>query len=205
MVESIVVQTSYPQALLCWSNGYPEQAPNKRQNASMGACCDSMCVFWGSSIEDRDHLFSQCSITKRIWDNIMGLCLVSDAKTYWKELVKWGTTQLKGRVFRTLQCKLAWWATVYQLWEQRNVFYMREDLQKNSSLELLKRMLKGRMRVISSTVIQCTIRVPFCRWEINYALPPFPALKLISVELELTDTMSVYQLRSCLPNMAYVR
>ena len=132
--------------------------PTKDRMLQWGLAVDRMCVFCRYSTEDRDHLFFQCSITKRIWDNIMGLCLVSDAKTYWKELVNWGTTQPKGRVFRTLQCKLAWWATVYRLFIKKNV--------------------KGRMRVISSTVIQCSIRVAFCRWEINYALPPIPCLEV---------------------------
>ena len=58
--------------------------PTKDRMLQWGLAVDSMCVFCRSSIEDRDHLFFQCSITKRIWDNIMGLCLVSDAKTYWK-------------------------------------------------------------------------------------------------------------------------
>ncbi|KAL0007529.1 hypothetical protein SO802_009031 [Lithocarpus litseifolius] len=64
--------------------------PTKDRMPPWGLAVDSMCVFCRSSIEDRDHLFFQSSITKRIWDNIMGLCLVSDAKTYWKELVNWG-------------------------------------------------------------------------------------------------------------------
>lgn len=39
--------------------------------------------------------FLQCSFTRKIWDDIMGLDLVSDAKTNWKELEKWGATQRK--------------------------------------------------------------------------------------------------------------
>ena len=152
--------------------------PTKDRMLQWGLAVGSMCVFCRYSIEDRDHLFFQCSITKRIWDNIMGLCLVSDAKTYGKELVNWGTTQLKGRVFRTLQCKLAWWATVYQLCEQRNVLNMRGRSIEEQLIGIIKKNVKGRMRVISSTVIQCSIRVPFCRWEINYALPPIPCLEV---------------------------
>ena len=116
--------------------------PTKNRMLQWGLAVDSMCVFCRSSIEDRDHLFFQCSITKRIWYDIMGLCLVSDAKTYWKELVNWGTTQLKGRVFRTLQCKLAWWATVYQLCEQRNVFYMQGRSIEEQLIGIIKKNVK---------------------------------------------------------------
>ena len=44
-----------------------------------GLGVDPMCLFCRQNLEDRDHLFFKCPFTNRIWKNIMGLCLVSDA------------------------------------------------------------------------------------------------------------------------------
>lgn len=105
-----------------------------------------------------------------------------------------------------MQCKLAWWANVYQLWEQRSVFLHEGKIYTEEQLiGIINKNVKGRMKSNKFNCNSVLNRVPFCRWEINYALPPIPCLEIISVELELTDSTSVYQLQSCLPNMAYVR
>jgi hypothetical protein len=55
-----------------------------------GLGVDPMCLFCRQNLEDRDHLFFKCPFTNRIWKNIMGLCLVSDASDDWHLLVDWG-------------------------------------------------------------------------------------------------------------------
>jgi hypothetical protein len=55
-----------------------------------GLGVDPMCLFCRQNLEDQDHLFFKCPFTNRIWKNIMGLCLVSDASDDWHLLVDWG-------------------------------------------------------------------------------------------------------------------
>ena len=50
----------------------------------------------------------------------MALCLVFDAPDDWSLLIAWGIQNLKGKSFRASICNMAWWATVYHLWLQRN-------------------------------------------------------------------------------------
>ncbi len=82
---------------------------------------DIMGLSWNRRyIENRDHLFFDCLLTKRVWNDIMGLCLVTDVPTNWDDPVSWGIRILRGRSFGASLCKLAWWASVYHLWPQKN-------------------------------------------------------------------------------------
>ena len=85
-----------------------------------GINVDPVCQFCRQYMEDRNHLFFKCSFSSRIWKYIMGLCLASSVPDNWDLLLKWDIKNLKGRSFRATLCKIAWWATVYHLWQQRN-------------------------------------------------------------------------------------
>lgn len=50
----------------------------------------------------------------------MFICLVSDAKSNWQELMTWATGNLKRQGLKTYIFKIALWASVYYLWFQRN-------------------------------------------------------------------------------------
>ena len=50
----------------------------KKYIDAMGFLRDSYCAFYRNKIESREHLYFECSFTKRIWKHIMGLCLVTD-------------------------------------------------------------------------------------------------------------------------------
>jgi hypothetical protein len=49
----------------------------------------------------------------------MGLCLISDVNYYWLDWLI-GLLFISKVSFRIAICKLAWWAAVYHLWQQRN-------------------------------------------------------------------------------------
>ena len=85
-----------------------------------GISVDPICQFCIQSMEDRDHMFFKCSFNKRIWQHIMALCPVSNAPDNWNLLVEWGLKNLRGRSFRVVFCKVAWWVIVYQIWIQGN-------------------------------------------------------------------------------------
>ena len=44
----------------------------------MGFLRDNYYAFYRNKIERKEHLYFECSFTKRIWKHIMGLCLVND-------------------------------------------------------------------------------------------------------------------------------
>uniref|UniRef100_A0A2N9JAL9 Reverse transcriptase domain-containing protein n=1 Tax=Fagus sylvatica TaxID=28930 RepID=A0A2N9JAL9_FAGSY len=95
--------------------------PTKERMLKWGFNVDGNCVFCRYAIETRNHIFFDCSFSKRIWRNVMALRLISDPQFCWEHLVEWGSMHLKGKGLRANLCKLAWWAIVYYLWFQRNV------------------------------------------------------------------------------------
>ena len=64
----------------------------------MGFLRDNYYAFYRNKIERKEHLYFECSFTKRIWKHIMGLCLVNDVSIIWDEIVQPGVTILKGKV-----------------------------------------------------------------------------------------------------------
>ena len=66
------------------------------------------------------YLRLECSFSKRLWRKIMALWLVSDPCFCWEDLLEWGVVHLKGTEMRDIVCKVAWWATGYSIWSQRN-------------------------------------------------------------------------------------
>ena len=60
--------------------------PTKARLLQWGLSVDSLSVFCKSSMKDRDHLFFQYSFTYRIWNQVMGCCLVSQFSASWQEI-----------------------------------------------------------------------------------------------------------------------
>ncbi len=59
----------------------------KNRLLQWGIGVDPLYKFCSHQMEDREHLFFQCSFTNRIWKVIMALCLVSDAPVDWNLLI----------------------------------------------------------------------------------------------------------------------
>ena len=64
--------------------------------------------------------FFKCPFSKRIWQAIKQLSLVPGISYNWEEVVNLGIHYLQGSNFKASLCKVAWWATVYHIWIQRN-------------------------------------------------------------------------------------
>jgi hypothetical protein len=93
------------------------------------------------------HLFFHCSFTRRIWRNLMSLCLIQNPCVEWNDIVNW-FYKMEGCSLQVLICKLCLAAVVYHLWCLRNdlchgntprteealVARINETLQKKSQL-----------------------------------------------------------------------
>ena len=111
-----------------------------------GISVDPICQFCIQSMEDRDHMFFKCSFTKRIWQHIMALCPVSNASDNWNLLVEWGLKNLRGRSFRVVLCKVAWWVIVYQIWIQRNSRTHKGEVKlEEQIIKAIRRDVKAKM------------------------------------------------------------
>lgn len=94
----------------------------------------------------RDHLFFQCSFTKRVWESIIRLCLISDFNTSWQELVDWSVVHLQRKGLRATLSKTAWWAAIYHLWSQRNaILHVKRLYSEDQHFRIIKTDVRGRV------------------------------------------------------------
>ena len=77
------------------------------------------CVFCRASVDDRNHLFFCCHFTAGIWIRILRLCGNSRMPRSWENEFLW-VIATKGKSFCSITKRIAWSATIYHLWGQRN-------------------------------------------------------------------------------------
>ena len=83
----------------------------------------------------------------------MALCLVSSVPKDWDLLLEWDIKNLKGRSFRVTLCKIAWWATVYHLWLQRNARLHAGEVKSDEQIiKAIRRDVKAKMEAIKAPV-----------------------------------------------------
>uniref|UniRef100_A0A2N9IBN2 Reverse transcriptase domain-containing protein n=1 Tax=Fagus sylvatica TaxID=28930 RepID=A0A2N9IBN2_FAGSY len=144
--------------------------PTKERMLKWGFIVDGNCVFCRNSLETRNHIFFECSFSKRLWRKIMALCLVSDPCFCWEDLLEWGVVHLKGTEMRAIVCKVAWWATGYSIWSQRNaIIHAGQIKSEDQLLNSIKRDVKNRLH--SKNGFRDTIlnRILCCNWGISVA------------------------------------
>ena len=77
------------------------------------------CVFCRASVEDRNHLYFGCQFTAGIWKRILRFCGNIRHPRNWENEFLW-VTATKGKSFCAILKRIAWGATIYHLWRQRN-------------------------------------------------------------------------------------
>ena len=76
-------------------------------------------VFCRANVEDRNYLFFGCQFTAGIWLRILRLCGNSRMPRSWENEFLW-VCATKGKSFCSITKRIAWGATIYHLWRQRN-------------------------------------------------------------------------------------
>ena len=77
------------------------------------------CDFSRANVEDRNHLFFECQFTAGIWMRVLSLCGQSRLPRRSENEFCWATG-CKGNCFCSVTKRIAWGATIYHLWRQRN-------------------------------------------------------------------------------------
>ena len=77
------------------------------------------CVFCRASVEDRNHFFFCCQFTAGIWIRILRFCGNFRMPRSWENEFLW-VIATKGKSFCSITKRIAWSATIYHLWGQRN-------------------------------------------------------------------------------------
>ena len=84
-----------------------------------GLTNSNSCVFCRANVEDRNHLFFGCHFTASIWLRILRLCGNTRMPRNWENEFLW-VIDAKGKSFCSITKRIAWGATIYHLWRQRN-------------------------------------------------------------------------------------
>jgi hypothetical protein len=67
---------------------------------------DVKCAFCRSVIEDRDHLFFECGVAKRIWTLVMQNCGVLNPPIRWEDVISVGLDHWKKKTLQANICRL---------------------------------------------------------------------------------------------------
>ncbi|GAV89207.1 zf-RVT domain-containing protein, partial [Cephalotus follicularis] len=86
----------------------------------VGVLQTAHCVFHCGELESTDHLFFQCSFSANVWLDVLRLCNISRPILPWANEVLWMSAHAKGNQFHHRIRKLAFAATVYHIWLERN-------------------------------------------------------------------------------------
>jgi hypothetical protein len=107
------------QAFLLWLAVKNRLVTGERM-ASWGFQGDVLCVFCRGCIEGRDHLFFQCSFSRRIWKFVLDRCLITFSSDDWEEIIARGVHDWKGKSLKSDLARLCLSSSVYAIWRERN-------------------------------------------------------------------------------------
>ena len=77
------------------------------------------CVYCQANVEDRNHLFFECQVTSGIWMRVLRLCGRYRLPRRWENELLW-VISCKGNSLCSITKRIAWGASIYHLWRQRN-------------------------------------------------------------------------------------
>ncbi|XP_020270862.1 uncharacterized protein LOC109846050 [Asparagus officinalis] len=74
----------------------------------------------GAGMESRDHLFFDCSFSCRVWNSIMEWLKFKWRSANCAHIMFWFSSRLRGNGFKQRLKRLAFTATIYNIWCERN-------------------------------------------------------------------------------------
>lgn len=99
------------------------------------------CILCGSSDETRNHLFFECSYSKKVWFDILEKLNIISASVSWEIILPWLVTVAPNR-YVSLAVLQGWQACINEIWAEHNRRY-------HHGLSILEPMIIGRIiRVI---------------------------------------------------------
>lgn len=96
----------------------------------------------------------------------MELCLLSIVTHEWNMRLEWRIQNLKGKIFRVTLCKIAWWATLYHIWLQRNARLHDGEVKiEEQIIKVIRKDVKARMEAVKAP--DSILHITLCsNWKI---------------------------------------
>ncbi|XP_020254098.1 uncharacterized protein LOC109831171 [Asparagus officinalis] len=115
-----------------------------------GIIQNSVCKLCDCSIsESRNHLFFECNLSKKVWNGIMEWLNFKWRSCDWHTLLNWFNFRLRGKGMKQKIKRMAFAATVYTIWNERNcrIFNLESKapdiLMKNIKIDVLTIILNS--------------------------------------------------------------
>ncbi|GAV89881.1 zf-RVT domain-containing protein [Cephalotus follicularis] len=86
----------------------------------LGIVDSALCPFNCGENESTEHLFFACPFTQQIWMQILNMCNVKRQIAPWSDEIQWMIDHSRGNKFPQTLRKLAFAATIYHVWMERN-------------------------------------------------------------------------------------
>ncbi|XP_020263325.1 uncharacterized protein LOC109839306 [Asparagus officinalis] len=93
---------------------------------------NSCCLCSGAASESCDHLFFEFEFSKIVWNKIMKWIQFRWLSCVWNCLLEWYITSLRGKRFKQRIKRMAFNASLYRIWNERNA---RIFLQKSKGAD----------------------------------------------------------------------
>ena len=77
------------------------------------------CVYCQANVKNRNHLLFECQVTSGICKRALGLCGQNRLPRRWENELLW-VISCKGNSLCSMTKRIAWEASIYHLWRQRN-------------------------------------------------------------------------------------
>jgi len=91
----------------------------KEKMCGWGFGGDTLCRFCYSTQENIEHLFFQCSFSRRVWRAAMEGCMTRP-EIEWEKVKDWYEAKFTGRSLMANLCRLCLAASIYHLWKLQN-------------------------------------------------------------------------------------
>ncbi|GKV39485.1 hypothetical protein SLEP1_g47243 [Rubroshorea leprosula] len=110
-------------------NRLSTKARQKRWTPSI----DDTCMLCKDASESRDHLFFSCPYSRQLWKQI-SLLLGVPSTCSWQDVLTWFCRKTKRTALYNTLLKLAWCASIYYIWTERNNRIHRQVFTSPSAL-----------------------------------------------------------------------
>lgn len=109
---------------------------------------DVTCVLCKNAVDNRNHLFFECSYSSQIWDHLMRGVLGSSYTTDWQEVV--GLLSRTDRERRRVFCtRYAFQASIHTIWRERNrIKHGEKPLPLGAVMKLLDKGIRNKLSLM---------------------------------------------------------
>ncbi|KAE8697193.1 hypothetical protein F3Y22_tig00110627pilonHSYRG00026 [Hibiscus syriacus] len=144
-----------PKHILITWMAFLDKLPTNVRLQHIGLINESHCIFCNYDLETSEHLFLKCPTAVFIWKVVFSFSGLVFPDCSWDVFTVWASSTWKGKSLLTLIMKIAFNATVYMIWEERN---KRVFQQRARSAEDIIQAIKNTVSLILRG--NCTFNSP---------------------------------------------